>query len=357
MAADANRRLSRLPEPRLSLRSIAVAHLAFIFCCLVWGSSFILLERVTHVFAPVEIGIWRMLTGAAVVGLFWWWRPGAFRLARRDWLYMIIAAAAFTAPPQVIQSYVLAQGYGHSFFGTMVAAIPLLTILVSVPMLGVIPTRRELIGVLGGLACMWLLVEDGVHRGMSFGLLALTFIVPLSSAVSNTFIKWKLPHVPAAPLTTTLLIAASFALLPLQLSTPTLEMLHIVGPPNATVTPMSVVYLLLLGIVASGVSTMVFIWMILKKGPLYAGMTTYVVPVLALLWGTVDEEAISRQQMLAIVGVLVMVACVQTGSRPTIVPPQPLRHRTGTEPQLAVVPTPELAAPATMVSSPESQVA
>ena len=66
---------------------------------------------------------------------------------------------------------------------------------------------------------------------------------------------------------------------------------------------------------------MVFIWMILKKGPLFAGMTTYVVPVLALLWGTLDHETISTQQMLAIGGVLAMVALVQTGSRAAAVAP------------------------------------
>ena len=158
-----------------------MAHLAFIFCCFVWGTTFILLERVTHVFGPVEIGIWRMLSGAAVVGVVL--VVAARRdsaCERRDWVHMVLVALVFTAPPQVIQAYVLAQGYGHSFFGTMVAAIPLLTILVSVPMLGIVPTARELVGVLGGLACMWLIVEDGVHRGMSFGLLALTFVVPLS---------------------------------------------------------------------------------------------------------------------------------------------------------------------------------
>jgi drug/metabolite transporter (DMT)-like permease len=300
-----------------------VAHLAFIFCCLVWGSTFILLERVTHVFGPVEIGIWRMLSGAAVVGAFWWKQRGSFQLQPRDWAYMAIAALAFTAPPQVIQAYVLAQGFGHSFFGTMVAAIPLLTILVSVPMLGIKPSPRELVGVLGGLACMWLLVEDGVHRGMSWQLLALTFVIPLSSALSNTFIKWKLRHVPAAPLTAVLLVAASFALLPLQLSTPTLEAMHITGPTNTAVTPTAIIYLLLLGMVGSGLSTMVFIWMILEKGPLFAGMTTYVVPVLALLWGTVDHETISPRQMLAIAGVLSMVALVQLGRREERALPQP----------------------------------
>src|SRR5438128_1115946 len=116
----------------------AVAHLAFIFCCFVWGTSFILLERVTHVMGPVEIAIWRLFSGAAVVGFFWWMRRGEYRLDRRDLWNLIFSALVFTTPPQIIQSYVLSQGFGHSFFGTMVAAIPLLTILVSVPMLGIL---------------------------------------------------------------------------------------------------------------------------------------------------------------------------------------------------------------------------
>ena len=72
-------------------------------------------------------------------------------------------------PPYVTQPYVLAQGYGHSFFGVVVAAIPLLTILMSIPMLGVWPTRRQSLGVLGGLVCLWFVVDDGFDRGMSLG--------------------------------------------------------------------------------------------------------------------------------------------------------------------------------------------
>jgi drug/metabolite transporter (DMT)-like permease len=293
----------------------AVAHLAFIFCCFVWGTSFILLERVTHVFGPVAIGIWRMLSGAAVVAVCWWYSSRDFRLSGRDWLLLIFAALVFTSPPQVIQSYVLHQGFGHSFFGTIVAAVPLLTILVSVPMLRIWPTQRELVGVLGGLACIWLLVEDGMDRGMSSGLLLLAFMIPLASALSNTFIKWKLPHVPAAPLTAALLFVAGLSLVPLEFSPEALESLQIAAPSGASITPTPVIYLLLLGIVASGMSTMVFVWMILKKGPLYAGMTTYVVPVLALLWGVADGESFTSRQILAIAGVLAMVALVQSGSR------------------------------------------
>ena len=260
---------------------------------------------------PVEIGIWRMLSGAAVVGACWWVKRDQYRMTVRDFLLIAAASLVFTAPPQIIQAYVLEQGFGHGFFGTMVAAIPLLTILVSVPMLGVRPTGRELFGVLGGLACIFILVEEGMQRGMSTGLLTLTMIIPLSSAVSNTFYKWKLPHVPAAPLTATMLLVSAFALMPLQTAPRLMASLSIAPPTEATVSADAVTYLLLLGIVGSGVSTMAYIWLVLKRGPLFAGMTTYVVPVIALLWGTLDHEVISGQQALAIAGVLGMVALVQ----------------------------------------------
>jgi drug/metabolite transporter (DMT)-like permease len=292
-----------------------VAHLAFCFCCFVWGTSFILLERVTHVMGPVEIGIWRMLSGAAVVGACWWVKRDQYRMTGRDFLLLAFASLLFTAPPQIIQAYVLEQGFGHGFFGTMVAAIPLLTILVSAPMLGVWPTGRELVGVLGGLGCIFLLVEEGVQRGMSPGLLALTMIIPLSSALSNTFYKWKLPHVPAAPLTTMVLLVSAFGLMPLQAAPRLLTSLSIGAPEGVAMSADAVTYLLLLGVVGSGVSTMAYIWLVLKRGPLFAGMTTYVVPVVALLWGTLDHEAISGQQALAIAGVLGMVALVQSGSK------------------------------------------
>jgi hypothetical protein len=110
-----------------------------------------------------------------------------------------------------------------------------------------------------------------MHRGMSPGLLALTLIIPLSGAMSNTFIKWRLPHVPAAPLTTMILIlvVAGLALVPLQLSPRVMAAWHIGPPTEAVVTPEAVVFLLLLGVVGSGVSTMVFIWLVLQRGPLF----------------------------------------------------------------------------------------
>src|SRR4051794_33527686 len=245
------REFFRLVVSAPSIFFAAVAQLAFLFCSFVWGTSFILLERVTHALGPVEIGIWRMLCGSAVVGFCWWTQRSSYRLNRRDLANIVFSSALFSVPPNVIQAYVLSQGYGHGFFGTMVAAIPLLTILVSVPMLGVLPTRRELAGVLGGLLCIFMLVEDGVSRGMTLSVLGLTLVIPFSSALSNTFIKRRLSHVPAAPLTTIILLTAAVTMLPLQFAPRTLHSLHIAAPVGAVLTSSSLVFLVLLGVVGS----------------------------------------------------------------------------------------------------------
>ena len=94
-----------------------MAYLAFVFVCCVWGTTFILMERVSHALGPVEIGIWRLLTAAAALGVIWWFKRDVYRLDRRYIARDLVLALVANVPPYVTQPYVLAQGYGHSFFG------------------------------------------------------------------------------------------------------------------------------------------------------------------------------------------------------------------------------------------------
>jgi drug/metabolite transporter (DMT)-like permease len=324
-----------------------VAYVAFVFCCFVWGSTFILVERVTHVMGPVEIALWRFAGGVAVLGGMWWWTQRNYRLTRGDFALIVVISLLFNAPPQIILPHLLHQGFGHSFFGPMVAPIPLITILVSIPLLGVLPTGRQLVGVLAGLACTWFILEDGFDRGMTLGFVALALTIPIGSAICNTIIKWRLSNVPAVPLTTIILVVAGFSLVPLQFSQPAMDALHL-ARPTAEPTALTWFYLALLGVIGTGLSTAAFVWLIMVRGPLFAGMTTYVVPIVSLLWGSLDHERISGQQLAAIAGVLAMVALVQSDSRRETVVVEP-----SATPEPITVPL-HAESP---VAQPESQVA
>jgi len=291
----------------------------FLFLCIVWGSNFILMARASDAMGPVTIGIGRLFGGAIVLAFLWWFRKSTYRFSIRDGWHIGFVALIATALPFVIQPYLISQGFGHSYFGTMVALVPLATILVSVPILGILPTRRQLVGVLGGLFCMTFILQDGSDRGMSVGMLALAVVVPVVYAWGNTHIKWKLQHVPVLPQTTLLLGVAGAMLLPVELIPQVRDSLDLAGPASPHDWPIAIGALAFLGVVGTGFSVLVFVHLIVYQGPLFAGMVTYVVPILALCWGSFDSETITPRQMAAMGGVLAMVALVQFGAaRPTL---------------------------------------
>ncbi len=57
-----------------------------------------------------------------------------------------------------------------------------------------------------------------------------------------------------------------------------------------------------------------------RRAPLFAGMVTYVVPMIALLWGQFDGERLTGGQLAAIAGALAMVAVVQWRAAKPVVP-------------------------------------
>jgi drug/metabolite transporter (DMT)-like permease len=75
--------------------------------------------------------------------------------------------------------------------------------------------------------------------------------------------------------------------------------------------------LCLLAVFSTGLAILLFIQLVKHQGPLFAGMVTYVIPVVALAWGQFDSERLTPLQLSAMAGVLAMVALVQWGAART----------------------------------------
>jgi drug/metabolite transporter (DMT)-like permease len=211
----------------------------------------------------------------------------------------------------------LVAAHGSGFIGMMVSFVPLTTIVVSVPMLGVYPTPRQLAGVVGGLLCMSVLFADSMSRNMPAADFWLALSVPLTYALTNTFIKQRLAEVPSLALAAAIQATTAYLLLPLMLLPS--EQLRWNDELAA-----AVLSLFTLGVFGTGIALFLFTKLIQDQGPLFAGMVTYVVPVGAILWGWVDEEVVSPRQLVALAGIFAMVALVQYRSVPA-----PLARRPG----------------------------
>ncbi|TWT99659.1 EamA-like transporter family protein [Botrimarina colliarenosi] len=292
-----------------------MAYVQFAFVCLFFGSNFILMDRATRWFGPFEVGFGRVASAALLLGLLWMTIDRRQRVKWRELPAILAIGVLANGYPYVVQPTLISSGFGHSFFGMTVALNPLLTILVSIPLLGIQPTKRQLIGVLGGLAFVFLLMYDGNLRGIHLGMLAAAVTVPLSYAIGNTWIRRSLNDTPPTALAF-LMLATSTVLLGPVAASPALQATLGATPPEPRHDfALAAMGLTMLGVTGTGACIWAFVRMVQSQGPLFAGMVTYVVPVIAMLWGLFDNEKITTQQIIAIAGILAMVTLVQAPSR------------------------------------------
>lgn len=299
-----------------------MAYALFTVVCLLWGGSFLLMKLATPVFGPLTIGAGRLVGGAAVLGLLVACRRRAGRAkasrpawwCRRDlpsWIGMVALGFVFTF---VAQPYLIARLNHSGFIGMMVAFVPLFTLGWAWGMLGTRPGARQVVGVLLGLAAMPLLVGVGLDLGLAAWELALAVAVPLSYAWSNTLVKSRMGHVPPAVLTAVCCGAAAAVLVPLAFAWEPVRWpngAEGVGATGWHAGWTAVGAIAVLGVLATGLATLLFYRLIQERGPLFAGMVTYIIPVEAVLWGALDGEAVAGQQVVALGVVLAAVALVQ----------------------------------------------
>jgi drug/metabolite transporter (DMT)-like permease len=304
------RRLRRSTGHRHRRYHRPVPYLLFILISILWGSNFILMKWAGQVYGPITLGGWRMLLGSLMIGLFWILRGARWTLRPRHAGPVLLLVLMGYVYPFAMQPHLINKTGSSAFIGMMPSLVPLMTIIASVPLLRTHPTPRQLAGVLGGLAFMALAFYDRLDIGGMTGLdVALAILVPLMYATANTFIKRNLSDVPATDLTFAAMGLGGLLLVPFGYF---LEPLRDVEPAAFERALWSMI---LFGTIGTGVATVMFYSLIQSHGPLFAGMVSYLIPVVALLLAVLTDEPITMRQAVALAGVLAMVALVQIRPR------------------------------------------
>lgn len=273
----------------------------FLMICLIWSSSFILMKKAGIAFSPVSIAWWRVFWGAVVLGFLCWRRGLLVWPQRHHWPLLGVVGLLGCAAPYVVQPVVV-NHQGGAFMAMMVSCVPLVTIVLSIPMLGAFPSRQQTIGVCVAFVCLGLLLIDGLQREIPARDFLLALTVPLGYAVTNTCIRRWASGLPSLLLTFVSLVISTVVLTPLAFQDPA-------STSQQWWTAMA--GLMVLGVLGTGLAMFWFNRLVQDHGPLFAGMTTNLVPIGAVIWGWVDAEDISQRQLLALTGILIGVACVQ----------------------------------------------
>lgn len=284
----------------------ALAYLIFGLLTIVWGSNFILMKKASLAYGPVMISLIRVILGSMVLWAVFLVRERNWPFRRRDLPRLMVPALVGAAFPYSILPWLIERN-GSGLIGMLIGLVPIMTILVSIPILGQWPGRRQFLGVAGGLAFLILLMRDSVRRDVSMGDMALAAVVPLCYATANTWIKKAFPDRSPLALSCAVLSLSAILLLPMVFLLPW----PAIKDPGTAGWLIPTSALAANGVLATGAATLGFYLLIRDRGPLFAGLVAYLIPFGAIFWGWTDGEKVTPMQIISIAGILGMVALIE----------------------------------------------
>jgi len=270
-----------------------------------WGSSYLLIEIALRGFAPGVIVAGRLAGGAALLALL----PGArTRIDPADRRRIALVAVLWQALPLLLFAYAQ-QWISSSLTGVMNAAAPILGAAVAVILLRRPPGVPQRVGLALGLGGMLLIslpsaVSGGSATALGIGLLlsaellysiAIALIVPLQQRYGAVALVLRVELISLA-------IAFPFAA---------------AGLPASTFRLDSLLAMLILGPVNTGLGFYLMSRFVGRVGPIRGPVISYTIPVVALILGAlVLDEKVALTTVLGLAVVLLATWLIGRRERP-----------------------------------------
>jgi drug/metabolite transporter (DMT)-like permease len=282
----------------------------------IWGSSFILIKRGLEVFQPIQVaGLRQFLAGLVLLPWVFQYSMGRnfrkeeisgnpVKLTSGDYYFLFMSGLVGNGIPAFLFSYagtLIPSGLS----GIMNAFTPMFTLLLGVVFFKDRFTGNGLIGVVLGILGAIILLAPGFifHSGQSInpvGVLMVTAAAMMYGYNIN-LIKHKLHHLPAMVKTAYPFFFMGSMYFMVLMITGILD--HWNASPEKAWAALG--YLAVLGVVGSALSMIAFNILIKHTSALVASTNTFIIPVVAVAWGIVENEPITWNM---IVGLLFSLA-------------------------------------------------
>lgn len=275
------------------MNRIKPAHLFVIFLLAVtWGSSFILMKRGLKdggglkVFSPSEVAALRMSIAALVL------LPVSFKSLRKikpqDWKWLAVVGIAGSGVPAFL--FANSQRFIDSALaGLLNSLTPLFTLIIGILLFHKKVIHTQFYGILLGLIGSVTLISLGGFGESSHWEYALLIVfATMLYGLSINTIANKLKHIAAVEITalSMLIVGVPYSIY-LMFSD-----LHITLQTNPSGWS-SLGYITILAIAGSAAANILFFKITQETGAIFAASITYLIPVVAVLWGILDGESLT----------------------------------------------------------------
>lgn len=267
-------------------RNTLIAWIILVVLAIVWGSSFILIKKSLDYFSASEVGLLRITI------TFLFLLPTALnnisKINRKHKYYLAIAGVIGSFIPSFL--FAIAQTeINSSLTGILNSLTPLFTLLLGLSFFKLKVNRYNMVGVaLGLIGALGLIYASAGGKGFVINIKysSLIMIATVCYAFNVNFIKSYLKEIDALTITSltffyvglpTLLYVLIFSDIPTKI-------IH----EDKILIGMG--YVSTLAILGTGIALIAFNKLIKISSPVFASSVTYIIPVIAIIWGIIDNE-------------------------------------------------------------------
>ena len=287
-----------------------IAWLILIALMFTWGSSFILIKKGLEVYSSYEVGALRIVIS------FLFLLPWAFRKIKNvkpgNWLPLVIVGLVGSGAPAFL--FARAQtGIDSNLAGVLNSLTPLFTLLIGISFFSLKTRWFNVTGVLIGMmgAIGLISISGNGDFGFNFSYAVYVLLATICYAINVNVVKKYLKELDALTIT-----AVSFLIVGL----PTMIYLMVltdfitqIDTGEEAIT--GLVYLIILAVAGTVLALIAFNYLIKIKSPLFAASVTYLIPVIAVVWGIIDGEKFNLLYILWIILILTGVFLVNLNYR------------------------------------------
>jgi len=278
--------------------SPALKWILITFLAIVWGSSFILMKRALIDFTPDQVASVRMLS--SFLFLFPFIIPSLRKVPPGKWKFLAASGLLGNGIPAFL--FAFAQTKVPSFIaGLLNSLTPLFTMALGYFVYKTPVTFLKILGVLlglGGAVTLILFTSGGEMNAITWHPI-LIVIATMCYAGSVNIIRHNLHELDSLAIAG---IALCFVGPPTGIYLFTTDFIsRFDGNPHALV---SLVYLLILALFGTAISVVLFNRLIKLSGALFASSVTYLIPIVAVMWGFADHEEPGLLHLLSLGAIL-----------------------------------------------------
>jgi drug/metabolite transporter (DMT)-like permease len=274
------------------------AILLLILLSLIWGTSFILIKRGLVVFSAGEVGSIRVVAASLFLLPFALTRLKQLeshhypKLLASGLMGVFIPAFLFAAAQTKLAS---------SVTGIMNSLTPICTLIIGIMIFKQQFKPQSLVGIILGLiGTIILILSNSGGKLAGFNSYALLIVVACILYGTNlNFIKYRITDLKALTITSvSLMLIGPLALIYLLGFTEFTSKIYTEGGWQA------LGFVIFLGIMSTSVATILFNLLVKISSPLFTSSVTYIIPIVAVMWGLLDGEQLLIGHFIGMVAVI-----------------------------------------------------